>query len=652
MQDLSELFGADGPLSRAMPGFVPRTSQLHMAERVADSLSQRGQLLVEAGTGTGKTFAYLVPALLCGGQVVVSTGTRTLQDQLFARDVPLLARVLGRGLRVALLKGRANYLCIERLTTQQGELGFDMPSSRGLLSRIEAWATTTGSGDLAEIPELSDGHPLRARITSTRDSCTGNKCPAFARCHVFEARRIAAESDLVVVNHHLLLADLALKEEGFGDLLPSADAVILDEAHQLPDLAAQFFGDSFGSRQIDLLLQDMRSSLTASGNGPRRVAVQQDRVQTALQALAVQVSVLLGAQSRMAWGEQSDGLDAASAALGDALAELAQHLQLLGDGDAVQQCAARAQALADTLEHITLAGPQDGARTLEQGNRGFSLQLLPFDVGPRFRAMVDARRCAWIFTSATLGVAGNFSHFANRLGLDAEVPSLRIESPFDYPRQALLYLPQGMPDPSSPQYLDAVIECAATLVEASGGGAFLLFTSHRALERAARALRERWGSDENATYKLLVQGESPRELLLRDFRADGGGVLLGTASFWEGVDVKGQALRLVVIDKLPFASPDDPLTRARVEHIRAQGGNPFNDHQLPEAALALQQGVGRLIRSEDDEGVVVICDPRLASRGYGRTLVASLPPMRRTRERAEVERFLQRLRPLATGSVT
>ena len=652
MQELAELFGADGPLSSAMPGFVPRASQLRMAEHVAEALAQRGRLLVEAGTGTGKTFAYLVPALLCGAQVVVSTGTRTLQDQLFARDVPLLARVLGRGLRVALLKGRANYLCIDRLANQQAELSFDAPSSRSLLTRIEAWATTTRSGDLAEVPELSDGHLLRARITSTRDSCTGKACPAFTRCHVFEARRIAAESDLVVVNHHLLMADLALKEEGFGDLLPSADAVILDEAHQLPDLAAQFFGDNFGSRQIDLLLQDMRSALTASGNGPRRLGVAQDRVQHALQALVVQISTLLGNQLRMAWPEQSDGVDAASATLGAVLADLAQELQGLGDADAVQQCAARAQALADTLEHITLAGPQDGARTIEQSNRHVSLQLLPFDVGPRFRAMVDARRCAWIFTSATLGVAGDFSHFASRLGLDAEVPSLRIESPFDYPRQALLYLPTGMPDPSAPQYLDAVIECAASLVEASGGGAFLLFTSHRALERAARALRQRWGSDESAAFTLLVQGESPRELLLREFRDDGGAVLLGTASFWEGVDVKGQALRLVVIDKLPFASPDDPLTRARVEHIRAQGGNPFNDHQLPEAALALQQGVGRLIRSEDDEGVVAICDPRLASRGYGRLLVASLPPMRRTRERAEVESFLQRLRPLTTGATS
>ena len=649
MQDLAELFGADGPLSRALPGFVARPTQVRMAEQVAVALAGREQLLVEAGTGTGKTFAYLVPALLCGGQVVVSTGTRTLQDQLFARDVPLLARVLGRGLRVALLKGRANYLCVERLAQRQGELGLEGHSSRGLLSRIEAWATVTRSGDLAEVPELSDGHPLRARVTSTRDSCTGNRCPSFARCHVFAARREAAEADLVVVNHHLLLADLALKEEGFGDLLPSADAVILDEAHQVPDLAAQFFGDQFGSRQVDLLLQDLHTALQAAGDGPRRFAVHEERVLAALQAMAVQVSLALAGQSRMAWGEQSDALDQAAIALSATLSELALQVQAQGDGEVLQQCATRAQGLADTLEHIMTAGPQDGARTLEQAQRGFSLQLLPFDVGPRFRALLEARRCAWIFTSATLGVAGDFSHFANRLGLDPQVRTLRIESPFDYARQALLYLPAAMPDPSAPHYLDAVIDCAAQLVEVSGGGAFLLFTSHRALERAARALRQRWGEGAAARFPLLVQGESPRELLLRQFRDDGDAVLLGTASFWEGVDVKGQALRLVVIDKLPFASPDDPLTRARVEHLRTQGGNPFNDHQLPEAALALQQGVGRLIRSEDDEGVVTICDPRLATRGYGRVLVASLPPMRRTRDRAEVERFLARLRPVGAG---
>ena len=650
MQDLPDIFGADGPLSQALPGFSPRASQQRMAEQVAATLASRGRLLVEAGTGTGKTFAYLIPALLSGGKVIVSTGTRTLQDQLFARDVPLLARVLGRMAHIALLKGRSNYLCLERLLRPQTELQLESPAARGLLGRIQDWALETQTGDLAEVPELSDGHPLRARITSTRDSCQGPRCAEFSRCHVFAARRNAAEADLVVVNHHLLLADLSLKEEGYGDLLPSADAVILDEAHQLPDLAAQFFGASFGSRQVDLLLQELHTALLATGSGPRRLALAEDRLQRALQVAAERISARVGPQGRVGWDDAAHGVDDAVARLAAELAVMAQQIADLDGGEALQQCAQRAVELCESLERIAEAAPGEGARTLESGGRGFSLQLLPFDVGPRFRAMIDARRCAWIFTSATLTVGEDFSHFSSRLGLSEVADTLRIESPFDYARQALLYLPAGLPDPSAPGFIDAMVERSVSLVEASGGGAFLLFTSHRALERAARLLRERWAAvpGREPPFHIFVQGESPRELLLRDFRSSARAVLLGTSSFWEGVDVKGEALRLVVIDKLPFASPDDPLTRARVEHIRAKGGNPFNEYQLPEAALVLKQGVGRLIRSESDEGVVAICDPRLTTRGYGKVLVASLPPMRPTRDLNEVQQFLRRLCPDST----
>jgi ATP-dependent DNA helicase DinG len=650
MRDLEDIFGADGPLSQALPGYRPRDSQQRMAAQVAGTLAERGRLLVEAGTGTGKTFAYLIPALLSGGKVIVSTGTRTLQDQLYARDVPLLARVLGRIARIALLKGRSNYLCRERLLRPQADLPLDGAGAVPLLARIREWSDATRSGDLAEVPELSDGHPLRARVTSTRDSCQGARCAEFSRCHVFAARRAAGEADLVVVNHHLLLADLALKEEGFGDLLPSADAVILDEAHQVPDLAAQFFGSTFGSRQVELLLQDLHAALVATGDGPRRLAAPEERVRRALQAVAERVSLRAGPAGRNGWDDTAHDLDESLAQLAAELADLGRKVMELDGGEALQQCADRTADLCESLERIASASPAEGARTLESGNRGFSLQLLPFDVGPRFRALLDARRCAWVFTSATLSVGEDFGHFSRRLGLGAETQTLRIESPFDYARQALLYSPQGMSEPSASGYTDQVVQRAAVLVEASGGGAFLLFTSHRALERAASLLRARWPApaESPGAFLILVQGESPREQLLRRFRNSGNAVLLGTASFWEGVDVQGDALRLVVIDKLPFAPPDDPLTRARVEHIRAQGGNAFGEYQLPEAALALKQGVGRLIRSERDEGVVVICDPRLATRGYGRVMLASLPPMRRTRDESQVLQFLQRLGPSET----
>ncbi|MEY4760266.1 MAG: hypothetical protein RLZZ200_122 [Pseudomonadota bacterium] len=654
MNQIEDIFGPDGPLSQALAGYRPRDEQRRMAVEVAATLSSRGRLLVEAGTGTGKTFAYLVPALLSGGRVIVSTGTRTLQDQLFARDVPLLSRSLGRIARIELLKGRANYLCRERLLNPQSELALDTGNGvTVLLARLRDWSDVTRSGDLAEVPELSDGHPLRARVTSTRDSCTGPRCAEFSRCHVFAARRAASEADLVIVNHHLLLADLALKEEGFGDLLPSADALILDEAHQLPDLAAQFFRTSFGSRQVELLLQDLHGALVATGDGPRRLAVAEDRVRHALQRVAERVSVHAGPGGRQGWADSAYGLDEVCAELVHELSTLAGQILELDGGEGLAQCASRAGALCAALEEIAGAGTGEGARTLESAPRHFNLQLLPFDVGPRFRALVDARPAAWIFTSATLTVGGEFDHFLRRLGLGEDVATLRIDSPFDYARQALLFAPQAMPEPSSPEFTDRVVERALPLVEASGGGAFLLFTSYRALERAARLLRGAWAAAEGGTrYTLLVQGESPREQLLRRFRECGNAVLLGTSSFWEGVDVQGEALRLVIIDKLPFAPPDDPITRARVEHIRAQGGNPFPEYQLPEAALVLKQGVGRLIRSERDEGVVVICDPRLVTRGYGRVLLASLPPMKRTRDREEVLRFLSRLRESVPGTET
>jgi ATP-dependent DNA helicase DinG len=634
MQDLADVFGPNGPLKRSLPGFTPRRSQLAMAERVARALANRSPLVVEAGTGTGKTFAYLVPALLSGKRVLISTGTRTLQDQLFNKDLPLVAGAIGVPARVALLKGRSNYLCSYRLKQLGSQRTLGGARDRTLM-RVERWAGVTRSGDLAEVPNLGDAHPLWPQITSTRDNCLGARCADIGRCHVVEARRKAIESDIVIVNHHLLLADLALKEDGFGDLLGAADAVIIDEAHQIPDLATQFFGARFGSRQVELLVRDARQELTKVGASTALSAELGD-VERSLAAFAE----ILRASPRHDWLAADTPLADGAEAVCHALHAVANALNEQDRDPGIAQAAARATELAARLGEITQAEEHEGARSIELTQRGFSLSLLPFDVAERFAALAGGTRAAWVFTSATLSVGEDFQHFTSRLGL-AEAETLAIASPFDFESQALLYLPSGLPDPASPTHTPAVIGAAVPLIEASAGGAFVLFTSHRALQRAADLLRARW--TELSEFPLLVQGEAPREQLLRSFRDSGNAVLLGTASFWEGVDVRGDALRLVIIEKLPFASPDDALTRARIEHLKATGGNAFRDYQLPEAALALKQGVGRLIRSETDRGVVVICDPRLVDKPYGRVFRASLPPMPVTRIAADAEKFLRRI---------
>ena len=609
-----------------------------MAQRVADALGDRRSLVIEAGTGTGKTFGYLVPVLLSGLRVLVSTGTRTLQDQLYDKDLPLLGGALGMPVDVAVLKGRGNYLCVHRLgqVQLQQALRSGVDPDAGLLERIRTWAARTGTGDLSEVTDFADSHPLWPQITSTRDNCLGPRCPEYSRCHLVKARREALEAQVVIINHHLMLADLTLKEDGFGDVLGTADAVVIDEAHQLPDLAMQFFGARCSARGLTHLLGAARTENTPATGLKFALSA----VDEAMGALNAAVPARTG---RTPWEECPPELTERTGELAHAVAALAGELEALPEDTPAKGLLGRVTEMAAQLHRIAQVAEIEGARSAERTPRGFVLHLLPFEIANRFQAQMQAHRSAWIFTSATLSVGEDFSHFTSRLGL-AQAETVRIPSPFDFERQSLLWLPEGLPEPAASEFVHALLEASLPLIDAARGGAFILFTSHRALAEAAMRLRALW-SAAGRRYRLFVQGEAPREQLLRGFRDDGDAVLLGTASFWEGVDVKGTALRLVIIEKLPFASPDDPIVKARVEHIQRQGGNPFKDYQLQEAALTLRQGVGRLIRSEADFGVVMIADRRLRTRPYGRTLLAALPPMRRARDLAEVTQFLKRHAP-------
>jgi ATP-dependent DNA helicase DinG len=553
--------------------------------------------------------------------VIISTGTRTLQDQLFHRDVPLLARALGLPVKIALLKGRANYLCRHRLelATQQGSLLGDGRGTLHTLARISRWAAATKAGDLSELTDLPEQSPVWPQITSTRENCLGSECPQFSRCHVVGARRNAQAADIVVVNHHLLLADLALKDEGFGDLLPGAQAVILDEAHQVPDIAAQFFGQVWSVRQVHLLMRDIAAEMTVAGVRAPAITAAIASVDARLEELR---GALQPASSRYEWADLPDSFLDVLPELETAISGIAGELESLGAGAGLSNCGRRAATLANSLAALSELSDDTGLRWVDVTAGGLLLQFTPFEIAERLREYVECRPCAWIFTSATLAIGEDFSHFAARIGLP-EARTVRIDSPFDYRHQARIFLPPRMPPPQDPAFAAKFIEACAPLLEASGGRAFLLYTSYRGLAEGVRALQARFP---DPPFPVLVQGEAPREALLNRFRELGTAVLLATGSFWEGVDVKGEALSIVAIDKLPFASPDDPLLKARLEGIRRRGGNPFFDYQLPQAVLALKQGVGRLIRDFDDFGVIVIGDPRLKTKAYGQVFLHALPP--------------------------
>ncbi|WP_396328416.1 ATP-dependent DNA helicase [Burkholderia anthina] len=705
VDELDTIFGEGGLLARALDGYHPRLSQIEMARAVAsameasarrmpepeifetrkrparrlgdgdkaaepaadgvvaaesDSDSGDNTLIVEAGTGTGKTYAYLVPAMLWGGKVIVSTGTKHLQDQLFQRDIPTVRNALAVPVTVAMLKGRSNYLCHYYLqrTADNGRL----PSRQdtAYLQEIVRFAKITKSGDKAELASVPETAPVWSMVTSTRDNCLGQECPHYKECFVMQARREAQQADIVVVNHHLFFADIMLRDTGMAELLPNANTVIFDEAHQLPETATLFFGETLSTTQILELARDT----VAEGLSHARDAVEWVKLGGDLERAARDLRLAFANDQivRMSLAQLGDdhpmfgaldALETALDALASALASQAERAESLGAclrrarelqdllagwvTPGAAEAAAKADAAAAGDKAATDGDPNEKVRWVEVFAHTVQLHETPLSVAPIFAKQRAGVPRAWVFTSATLSVRGDFTHYAAQMGLSSR-RSMTLASPFDYQTQGLLYVPRNLPQPSSPAFTDAVFDAALPAIEASGGGVFMLCTTLRAVDRIASKLRDVIES-RGWNTPLLVQGDASRTELLDRFRSHGNAILVGSQSFWEGVDVRGDALSLVVIDKLPFAPPDDPVLAARLDALTKKGLSPFAVHQLPQAVITLKQGAGRLIRAETDRGVLMICDTRLVDKPYGRRIWQSLPPFKRTREIAVVQDF-------------
>ncbi|SUU37359.1 helicase c2 [Actinobacillus seminis] len=638
-KQITQVFAEDGELSRYINRFHPRAEQIEMASAVENAIKNHRTLVIEAGTGTGKTFAYLAPSLLAAKKTIISTGSKNLQDQLFERDLPAIQRALNYSGKIALLKGRANYLCLERLDQliAQGVAG--ERSVLADLSKVRKWNNATQSGDLTECVELTEDSPILPQLTSTTESCLGSDCPHYAECYVALARKKALNADLVVVNHHLFFADMAVKESGFGELIPNAEVIIFDEAHQLPDIAGQYFGQSVSARQLFDLCRDINLVYRTEVRDMQQLEVAADTLLKVVQDFRL----LLGdGMQRGNWRELLNGRQASAVkkCLGllqeklDFTAEVIkigiQRSQSLGS---LFDRIATIKNLLKRLEDISVTGYCYWYETM---GRYFALHITPLTVADKFGEQMKLRETAWIFTSATLEVGGTFEHFCQRLGIDDAERKI-LHSPFNYAEQAMLCVPRYLPATNQQNTLACLGEMLLPVIEGNQGRCFVLCTSYSMMRGLAEYLRV------NSQLQVLLQGETSKAKLLEQFIEDKDRVLVATSGFWEGVDVRGDALSLVIIDKLPFTAPDDPLLNARIEDCRLQGGDPFNQIQLPEAVIALKQGVGRLIRDIHDRGVVIICDSRLVMRSYGETFLKSLPPAKRTRDLHKVIQFLTNL---------
>lgn len=626
-------FAETGVLSQHIKGFRPRAEQLEMAQAVAQAISAKEALVVEAGTGTGKTFAYLVPALLAGKKTIISTGSKNLQDQLFNRDLPAIKKALNYTGKIALLKGRSNYLCLERLdqVIAQGVLGDR--SVLADLSKVRKWNNATKTGDLSECVEIAEDSPILPQLTSTTESCLGSDCPNYGDCYVAAARKKALNADVVVVNHHLFFADMAVKESGFGELIPNAQAIIFDEAHQLADIASQYFGQSLTARQFFDLCKDANIVYRTELKDLKQLGVAADN----LLKLVQDFRLLLGeGNQRGNWRTlyQQSAVQKNVELLQEKLAFLAEVVKLsLGRSQTLDSIFERIGAIQLMLKRLQESHLVGYCYWYETLGRGFGLHITPLTVADKFGEQLNSKEAAWIFTSATLEVGGTFEHFCQRLGIEKATQKI-LPSPFNYPEQALLCVPRYLPALNRVDTQTQLGKILLPIIEKNQGRCFVLCTSYAMMRGLADFFRE------HSNLTILLQGETAKTKLLEQFTTQSHAVLVATSSFWEGVDVRGEALSLVIIDKLPFTAPDEPLLKARMEDCRLQGKDPFNEIQIPEAVITLKQGVGRLIRDVTDRGAVIICDSRLVMRSYGETFLKSLPNAKRTRDLNTVIQFL------------
>ncbi|HCG8439526.1 TPA: ATP-dependent DNA helicase [Vibrio parahaemolyticus] len=633
---IAKTFSSDGALGKAIPGFQARQPQIDMAEAVSNAIKEQSQLVVEAGTGTGKTFAYLVPALLSGKKVIISTGSKNLQEQLYHRDLPLMVNALGFYGQVALLKGRSNYLCLDRLSRQMVESHTNEsdPTLLTQLVKVRSWSSETKTGDLGDCEDLPEDSMIIPTITSTNDNCLGKECPSYADCFVLKARKRAMDSDIVVVNHHLFLADLAIKETGFGELIPEADVFIFDEAHQLPDIASEYFGQSVSSRQIHDLAKDIEIAYRTEAKDMRQLQKVGDKL---LQS-AMDMRIVLGEPGfRGNWREamQSESIKRELVRLTDSLDLAIDVLKLaLGRSQLLDTAFERANLIKGRIDRVCDVDITGYSYWYDTSPRHFTLHITPLSVADKFHEQIEIKQGAWIFTSATLAVSGDFKHFTDRLGLKPK-QQFSLPSPFDYEKQARLCVPRYLPEPNSPGLADKLVRMLAPVIEENDGRCFFLCTSHSMMRELGEKFRE------VLDLPVLMQGEMSKQKTLAEFMELGNALLVATGAFWEGIDVRGDALSCVIIDKLPFTAPDDPLLKARIEDCRLRGGEPFAEVQIPDAVITLKQGVGRLIRDQKDHGALIICDNRLVTRDYGGTFLGSLPPIPRTRDLERIKAFLK-----------